>query len=819
MRLKLIIIVLLFFLACNSSEKKVPDLLDCVPQNSLAAFQINDQNMLGNALTNNPFLIEIIALDSNLYDDIKNVVPSRFSSKSLLCFTPEGKSEMALSFIYEIEHLDSISKPIGKELNYNNIVITVSQKDEKKTYSAQINGLRIISTSQLVLENSIRNIQNKKTGIQNHYFFNLAEISDDNSPMSILLNQDFKTVLESIFPKTPLFPFLGSSWFSFDFNTRKDPFTLDGISFINDSLPDKLSLLKGLNPQRLLSPSFIPRNFDAFLALSFDDYKTLEDNFKQYSRFKNIALPEINFDPLSAIDEIAWLKLQNNKALFFHLTNNENINPILFSDTDPKATYRGLELFNQKLPQNILALIEVYDSPNEPKWMVQLDEFLIFTENESFIKQIIGAHLDGKTLANDLNFKNLNEDLANNSTFLWLGRTKNLISIWSEGSEHSEKIWEKINLKEYPLIALQGVSESGFIQTRFTAQNNDLEENKSGVVNQYSFSLDTTASRVPQWIKNHRNKTMDIVVQDQNNVLYLFSNTGTLFWKKQLSSAIVGDIVQVDLYKNRRLQMAFQTNDSFMVLDRNGKIVAPFDIKVSKETPKQFSVFDYDLNRNYRFLLSQGKKIEMFDNRGKKVSGFKLKNLPYPLINPPKHIRMGTKDFIVLQDVDGQVRILNRQGKDRVKLKNNANTSNNPVFEYRNTFATTNKNGNFIQIDTKGNLTENNLNFRPGHKVDMTSKSLVSFSENTLLIKGIPVDLPFGNYTSPKIHYLNNTIYVILTDLDTHKVYAFYSNGSSVNGFPVYGNSKADLANADNDKAIEMVVQSEANSFLIYQIN
>jgi len=103
--------------------------------------------------------------------------------------------------------------------------------------------------------------------------------------------------------------------------------------------------------------------------------------------------------------------------------------------------------------------------------------------------------------------------------------------------------------------------------------------------------------------------------------------------------------------------------------------------------------------------------------------------------------------------------------------------------------------------------------------VDMTSKSLVSFSENNLLIKGIPVVLPFGNYTAPKIHYLNNTIYVTLTDLDTEKVYAFYSNGTAVSGFPVYGNSKVDLANADDDKAIEIVVQSESNSFLIYQIN
>ena len=594
---------------------------------------------------------------------------------------------------------------------------------------------------------------------------------------------------------------------------------MDGVSFINDSIPDELSLVKGLNPKRISSPAFIPQNFDAFLALAVYDYKTLEDNFKQYSRYKNIALPEINFDLLSAIDEIAWLELQENKALLFRLTNDESINPLLFSQTVSSGSYRGQEIFNQKLPQDLLALVETYGMSTNPKWGVQLESFLIFAEDETFLKQIIGTYLDGKTLDNDLNFKNLNDDLADNSTFLWLGKTKNLIPIWDKTLEESLGAWKKIDLKKYPLLALQGVSESGFIQTRFTAQSDDLEEKKSGVSNQYSFSTDAPVSRAPQWIKNHRNKTMDVVVQDQNNVLYLFSNTGTLFWKKQLSSAIVGNISQVDLYKNRRLQMAFQTEDRFMILDRNGKIVAPFDIKISNESPKQLAVFDYDLNRNYRFLLSQGKQIQMFDNRGKKVSGFKLKKLKQPLQNPPKHIRMGTKDFIVLQDIDGQVQILNRQGRERIALKSNANTSNNPIFEYRNTFASTNKEGDLIQIDTKGNITVNDLNLRPGHTVDMTSKSLVSFSENNLLIKGIPVVLPFGNYTAPKIHYINNTIYVTLTDLDTEKVYAFYSNGTAVSGFPVYGNSKVDLANADDDKAIEMVVQSESNSFLIYQIN
>jgi hypothetical protein len=55
--------------------------------------------------------------------------------------------------------------------------------------------------------------------------------------------------------------------------------------------------------------------------------------------------------------------------------------------------------------------------------------------------------------------------------------------------------------------------------------------------------------------------------------------------------------------------------------------------------------------------------------------------------------------------------------------------------------------------------------------------------------------------------------------LDTQKVYVFYSNGAAVAGFPVYGSSVIDLENADDDKALEMVVQSEATSFLIYQIN
>ena len=179
--------------------------------------------------------------------------------------------------------------------------------------------------------------------------------------------------------------------------------------------------------------------------------------------------------------------------------------------------------------------------------------------------------------------------------FLWVGKTKNLTDLWHEALKDKSVGWKKIDLTKYPLVALQGISEDGFIQTRFTAQSNNVDQNKNSVTNQYSFSLDVAAARPPKWIKNHRNKTMDIVVQDQNNVLYLFSNKGILYWKKQLSGPIIGNIEQVDLYKNRRLQMAFRTPNRFMILDRNGSIVSPFNIKIPDSSPQHFAVFDLSL--------------------------------------------------------------------------------------------------------------------------------------------------------------------------------------------------------------------------------
>ena len=118
-----------------------------------------------------------------------------------------------------------------------------------------------------------------------------------------------------------------------------------------------------------------------------------------------------------------------------------------------------------------------------------------------------------------------------------------------------------------------------------------------------------------------------------------------------------------------------------------------------------------------------------------------------------------------------------------------------------------------IQIDPKGNVITTDLGLETTHEITATTKSLVTLTNNVLTIKGIPVTLPYGRYSAPQIFYLNNIVYVSVTDVEAQKVYLYYSDGKAVSGFPVYGVSAIDLNNADKDKALEFVVQGESLTF------
>ena len=312
---------------------------------------------------------------------------------------------------------------------------------------------------------------------------------------------------------------------------------------------------------------------------------------------------------------------------------------------------------------------------------------------------------------------------------------------------------------------------------------------------------------------------MDVAVQDTENNLYLISDKGAIFWKKQIDGEILGDIKQIDIYKNGRYQLLFNTAHTLYLVDRNGKDVTPYPKKFENPITQPLALFDYDKNNRYRILITQGNKITMLDSISDVVTGFTFKNTETDLILPPKHIRIKGKDYILLSEQSGKLTILDRIGKARVNVKEKVDFSKNEWYKYLDQLTSTTIGGYLIQIQKDGNAVQQNMGLQHDNHMVATNKTLVTFSENKLAIKGKTIALDFGVYTEPKLNVVNDKIYVTITDLQSKKVYLYDSNAELLPNFPVYGSSVLSIGNMDKDPNIEFVVKGEDYSILLYQIN
>jgi hypothetical protein len=254
------------------------------------------------------------------------------------------------------------------------------------------------------------------------------------------------------------------------------------------------------------------------------------------------------------------------------------------------------------------------------------------------------------------------------------------------------------------------------------------------------------------------------------------------------------------------------------VIDRDGKDVAPFPGKFNDEITQPLAVFDYDKNKDYRLMVTQGKNILVYDTNLKTVNGFNFKAADDAIIAQPKHFRMGSTDYLVLKSKN-KLYILDRTGNPRITPKTTQTFSNQPIFLNNNAFTTTTSNGNIIAVNAKGRVSTQNLNLSEKHGIDASSKTLVAQSENKLSIKNNAIEIDYGTYTAPSLFYLNDKIYVSITDLQTQKVFLYDSQGNLLPNFPVYGNSAIALDQVDRSKNLKFVTKGETNAILLYQLN
>ncbi len=812
-----LLFAVLSFYACESQKATAFLLMDWVPQNTVWVGQVNDLENLESNLLNNPLGNQLSPVFEQVQKDLLRTIPKNPDNRDLVFLTRYGKAQIATSYVDQ-HPFDSLYLALPSK-EYSGKTIYVEESQQNTVYTSFVEGYRLRSTTQMILENCIRNFENDSKAVTSPFFYELADTANKNTSLNLFVQAREENILSTLVPDPPLFPKTGYQWSTYDVDFTQKSIEWDGLVRLVDSIGDPLGILKDSQPQKSLMDQITPINATSLLSLPLDNIQVTEDQFRKWVQQRNIALPTIDLDALSSVDEIGWIQLKNELGMAFHL-KNELIATQLFLPDTAEDQFRNTNYYATAFPKDLQVFLSTLGKAPAIQWVCKLDDFLLFAESEAGLKTLISAYKEEKTLAKSNRFLQFKEDLSQKNSFLWIANINALLEHWKTTAPDSIKQFSKFDPKTYPYAAYQGVAESNFMHLYLRIHNSTLEKQGGSVEQKVLLQLEAEALQAPQWLDNHRSKRKDIAIQDRNNTLYLFSDQGKLFWKKTLDGEIQGKIQQVDLFKNKRLQMAFRTEKKLHVLDRNGNTVRPFPLKLSDSEPiHPLSVFDYDKNRDYRFLVSQGKTLQMYNGKGKKVNGFTFKKTKSNLLSAPIHVRIKRKDYILAQEESGKLHILNRTGKTRVKVSENINFSNNRLYSYLNLFTTTDTDGNLVQIDPSGEKVITPLGLEADHKISTTEKSLVSLSGNILNIKGIPVNLPYGTYTEPQIFYLQNILYIAVTDIESEKAYLYYSNGTPVEGFPVYGTSKIDLANADQDKALEMVVLSEKDGILVYEIN
>ena len=806
MKFKLFLLASLLVYSCNNSDNEFISLYSFLPEDSSVIVNINNLNNTKEILDNNKLLPSVLSSTHEISAQLDLLSKKKSDKNGILSLSSFGKDEIAFTYIRKSNSFDSIQEDDILKNTYLKSEIFLEETDGNQVHKVIIDEYIISSNKDIILENIIRDFYSKKSNLDPE-FNKILNTTDFAEPFNIYTKSYNLNSFKKDLSKMSFFPKSSTSWVAYDFKYSLENLYLTGITKISDSINGKISILKNLGSSRTKTDKVIPNSFSTFLTFVINDSERFIFNFKDYLKFNDLSTENLNFDSLNIVDEISFVEDQE-KFVILSIVNKEQIDSYFrLENLDDNYNIKKINL-----SEDVNIFFRNVDSEISGEYAVLLGDLLVITKSLSQIKKIINSLNINENLGSNEKYLSFKEQKSDSYSFLWIGNNNSINS--------KIKNDYYIESEEYPYRSFSGRVNKDIALLEFNLSKAEIKTSDEDVYTEFFVTFDQEIISDPKWLKNHLNNEFDIAFQDSDNYLNYLSNKGNLNWKKKLSGKIIGEIKQVDIYKNGRQQMMFRTNEKLYLLDRNGNEVKQLSFPINSNFSNiPISIFDYEKNRNYRFLISVDNKINMYDSNGKIVSGFKPPIFESKIINNPVHIRINGKDYIVVQLEDGSLKILDRRGRDRIIVDNKIQYSGNSIYSYLEQFTTTDKLGNLIKIDTKGNLIKENINLSVENFIDIVDNNIVYLNENRLTIKGIDVELPFSKFSKPKIFIDSKTTLVSITDLTNNEIYLYRDNGKLVKGFPIKGSSVIDIKDSDNDGKLEIISAIDNFSIVSYEIN
>ena len=331
-----------------------------------------------------------------------------------------------------------------------------------------------------------------------------------------------------------------------------------------------------------------------------------------------------------------------------------------------------------------------------------VDQYLVVANDIQQVQDVISCYRSGRTLDLSENFKAFQNNMlesANISLYVACAENQKLINKYVGGDLAAFLKRNKIFLSSYQAFSVQLASAKDLVYTCFNLRKMTDVKEESNV--QWKANLDAPMKGKPYIVPDPASNADQVVVFDVNNTMYLIDCRGNVKWKRPIEEAPISAVEVVDFYKNGQLQLLFNTANYLVLIDCEGNTVDGFPKRLLAEASNGLAVFDYDGDQNYRVLVcGVDKFVYNYDLRGDETEGWNRHRTEELVTKPVQHLVADNKDFIVVTDVKGTVRILDRQGRIRIPLRADLKKSQGADF-YENR---TNHKGVVLTSDDAGNL-------------------------------------------------------------------------------------------------------------------
>jgi len=571
-----------------------------------------------------------------------------------------------------------------------------------------------------------------------------------NSAFMSIRNTAGRNVLANIFVNTQaVFPLLSekindnfaslrsklnsfSDWIALDLSVSDNQLLVNGYS--NRMSTCFTDVFENQTAVRSNFYNYIPLNTCFFVYYGISDFSAFREKIREIQgattspRSESFVKEHFSGNLVSGFVSLNNMLKQSNYVMFSikdSASAAAQLNLIATKKTTHHSSYSHQQIIVYELPAQFQITVPFGDfaALQGREYAAITSGYMVVTTSPDLLVELTGLIAAGYTLSRDRAFLSAERSYGRSSTVLAYVHFPSLLKYVNEifSTSFAEKLLRhKDKLSHVQTIGWQMENERGQIyHNAFIRSKSANDVPDSAIVipkrraNRLIWSVDFPSKPVfgPVIVRNYVTGTNEILVQDTNNKLHLYTHDGNLMWSAQISAPIMGaNMHQLDYYKNRRYQFIFNTAKRMYLVDRKGRFVERYPITLPVEASAPLAVFDYENNKDYRiFIPGKNRRIYLFRKDGTSPPDWRFGQTAGVVLNPIQHMRVDGRDYLIVNDGNSPL-FLNRQGRERITLKSAVDISRNNVFllprirDERAAFVTTDKQGNVKRINVDGTV-------------------------------------------------------------------------------------------------------------------